>query len=190
MDHQRNIATPAARKFVLSRGLPKTGQITSYLGDDDGQHQAGWWVGRLNANNKTRYRLLTIAGDAVVLDRATGLMWAADGNDRGCLMGAPVPWEAAIVSAEMLTFADFTDWRLPNVKELISIAEYDAALYVGLLPVIQQPPFSNTARAYYWTSTTKVNDTLRALTVSFSHATMYNDLKTAMQYMRCVRAGS
>ncbi len=189
MDNQRDIETPAARKFRLSRGLPKSGQVTSYVARDDGDLELGWWKGRLNANNKARYRLVTIAGDDVVTDLATGLMWAAVGNAAGCLNGTTVPWVAAIGYTATLDFAGFDDWRIPNVKELISIVEYDAALFVGAEPLIQEPPFSNTVRDSYWTSTTRPPNTSEAFRVNFLNGHITGDLKTNVQYLRCVRKG-
>lgn len=189
MDHQRNIATPAARKFVLSRGLPKTGQLTSYNAGDDGDLEAGWWRGRLNANNKTRYRLIRIAGDDVISDLATALMWAAVGNAAGCNNGNTINWASGIAYATNLNFAAFTDWRMPNLKELLSIVEYDAALWVAVQPVIQQPPFSFTIRDEYWTSTALIFDSTRAQCVDFSHGHMAWAWKTGLAYLRCVRKG-
>ncbi len=189
MDHQRNIETPAARKFVLSRGLPKTGQITSYNAGDDGDLEAGWWRGRLNANNKVRYRLDSIGGDAVVTDLATGLMWAAAGNAAGCNNGITINWANGIAYATGLDFAGFDDWRMPNVKELISIVEYDAALSVGADPLIQEPPFSSTMREDYWTSTALVYDPTRAQCAHFGQGNIGWSFKTSLEYLRCVRKG-
>jgi len=49
----------------LSRGLPKTGQETSYFSGDDGEYEAGWWSGLLNANNRTRFIVESINGDEI-----------------------------------------------------------------------------------------------------------------------------
>ncbi len=189
MGNQRNIATPAARKFVLSRGLPKTGQITSYVARDDGDSEVGWWKGRLNANNKARYRLVTIAGDDVVIDHATGLMWAADGAAAGCLNGNTVAWLPAIAYPPALDFAGFTDWRIPNVKELFSLIEHDAALSVAGSPLIQQPPFSNTVTGNYWSATTRPGNTTTAMHVSFVACSVQQTAKTTALWLRCVRKG-
>ncbi|GAJ23406.1 unnamed protein product, partial [marine sediment metagenome] len=100
------------------------GQITSYRNGDDGEYEAGWWRGRLNADNKTRFIAKTIGGGSVVIDLATGLMWPADGVAAGCNNGVALSWEAAIDYALSLDFAGFTDWRIPNVKELASIIDF------------------------------------------------------------------
>jgi hypothetical protein len=59
-------------------------------------------------------------GDGTVTDKATGLMWSQDDN------GETVYWEDALAYAESATLADYDDWRLPNIKELQSIADYSA----------------------------------------------------------------
>ena len=86
---------------ILTRGLPKTGQSVVYSAGDDGTYQSGWWRGKLNANNKVRYIAKTIGGDDVVIDRATSLMWAADGTAAGCgsggLFGFDLPCFSVIV---------------------------------------------------------------------------------------------
>jgi len=57
-------------------------------------------------------------GDGTVSDFATGLMWqkADDGTGRD--------WQEALSYAENLELAKYSDWRLPNAKELQSIVDY------------------------------------------------------------------
>jgi len=151
MDDQL-LKTPVANKQILTRQLPKTGQITSYNAGDDGDHEAGWWRGRSNANNLTRFVARTIAGDDVVIDRATGLMWAADGIAAGGGNGLLYLWAAAVnYFNPAFVFAGWNDWRLPNTVEHITILNYGA-----LAPTVY-PPFVNIGLAgtmRYWTSTT------------------------------------
>jgi len=170
---------------IITRLLPKTGQITEYVAGDDGTHEAGWWKGRLNSNNLTRWIQKTIGGDDIVLDRATGLMWAADGNALGCANSIPQEWLPAILYATGLTFAGFDDWRLPNVSELQSIVNYGQNA-----PVIEQPPFSNTVSDSYWSSTTYHLGTAYAWRCSFGQGGISAGQKTVDSlYIRCVRKG-
>ena len=90
-------------------------------------------------------------GDGTISDNATGLMWAQ--NDSGEAMD----WEAALIYAEVSTYGGYDDWRLPNVKELQSIADYS-----GVFPAIDSTMFNltgitneagNADYPYYWTST-------------------------------------
>lgn len=57
-------------------------------------------------------------GDGTITDNATGLMWMQNDNAAGIL------WENALSYAENFTYAGFSDWRLPDVKELESILDY------------------------------------------------------------------
>lgn len=152
-----------ANQNIITRHLPKTQQTTMYAAGDDGIHEAGWWRLRVNANNRFRWIRNTPAPFSwIVLDRATGLMWAADGTGAGCGNGVQLSWVNAIAFCNGLNFSGFSDWRLPNVKELQSIINFEL-----LSPKIDEPPFSNTFALYYWSSTTHSNLTSNAYRVNF-----------------------
>ena len=168
----------------LSRLLPKTGQTISNRTGDDGDLEAGWWQGRLNVNNKVRLIAKTISGDDVVIDRAAGLMWVADGNAAGCNNGNELIWNNAIDYANGLDFAGFTDWRLPNIKELVSLVNYSI-----INPVLEQPPFANTKNDNYWTSTTVATQAGWVIALSFGSGAYNGIIKTATNYLLCVRGG-
>lgn len=98
-------------------------------------------------------------GDGTVTDNALSLMWSQDDSGEG------MDWEAALTYAEGAELAGYSDWRLPNVKELQSIVDYsyspsatDAA-HVGpaIDPLFSCTPIINEAGnddyGYYWTST-------------------------------------
>jgi hypothetical protein len=57
-------------------------------------------------------------GDSTVTDSNTGLMWAQDDSGEG------LDWEDALAYAENSELAGYTDWRLPNIKELQGIVDY------------------------------------------------------------------
>ncbi len=98
-------------------------------------------------------------GDGTITDNSTGLMWMQNDNDEG------LDWANAIIYAENSNYAGFTDWRLPNVKELQSIVDYGYspsatdASKVGpaIDPMFGCTPIINEAGdddyGYYWTST-------------------------------------
>lgn len=173
-----------ANHIVLSRLLPKTGQEIEYKEGDDGTYEAGWWRGLLNENNRTRFISKTIDDDDVVIDRAIGLMWAADGNKDGCWGGAIGIWEDAISFINGRPFAGFKDWRLPNVIELLSIVNYGK-----FYPCIDEPPFANTKTDYHWSSTTCFGYTTKAYQVSFIRGEVEEAMKIRSAYMRAVRGG-
>lgn len=174
-----------AGQYKLTRQLPKTGQIIEYQAGDDGTYEAGWWLRRLNANNRTRWIARTIGGDDIVLDRATGLMWAADGNAAGANNGAVITWANAIVYANGLNFAGFTDWRVPNGLELASLIHFAIAP-----PCINQAFFPNTKENYYHSSTTRNSLTTMDVIINYAAPVrLSTDLKTVERYIRCVRKG-
>ena len=59
-------------------------------------------------------------GDGTVTDKNTGLMWAK-------AQGKRVSWQAAVAGAKTLKLAGHTDWRLPTIKELYSIIDFNGA---------------------------------------------------------------
>jgi len=87
-------------------------------------------------------------GDGTITDTDTGLMWMADDA------GSAMEWKEALAYCENLTYAQYTDWRLPNVKQLQTIVDYS-----GSYPAINQNYFTTTSLTddnpnyYYWTST-------------------------------------
>lgn len=172
------------QQYILSRLLPKTGQETSYYDDDDGLLELGWWENFLLANNKDRFLARTLEGDDVVIDLATGLMWAADGDEAGCRSATKCSWSVALNYAKSLDFAGFTDWRIPNIFELISIVDSGSEQ-----PLILEPPFANTRfDSYWWTSTSRHGLTTFAATVGFSMWYVSLRSKITNYYLRCVRS--
>lgn len=172
------------KTITLSRLLPKTGQSIQYKSGDDGTYQAGWWKGLTVATNRERFIAKTIGGDDVAIDLATGLMWAVDGNEAGCNNGGDSTWEGAIAYANNLSFAGFSDWRLPNILELISIHDYSIDV-----PALQEPPFSNTKTETYWASTTLNPQTTWAWSVNADDGLTEQHSKLIPKYLRCVRGG-
>jgi hypothetical protein len=51
-------------------------------------------------------------------------MWVADPESAGCNNGTGSNWSTALTFANGLTFAGFSDWRMPNVKEMISTVRF------------------------------------------------------------------
>ncbi|MFI3258271.1 MAG: DUF1566 domain-containing protein, partial [Spirochaetales bacterium] len=86
-------------------------------------------------------------GDGTTTDNATGLMWST------LDLGVAVDWEEALALCENAELAGYTDWRLPDVKELQSIVDYS-----GVYPAINHDYFECTElpeneNYYFWTST-------------------------------------
>ena len=67
-------------------------------------------------------------GDGTVTHNKTGLMWSRcllgqSSNDCASGSATGYTWHQALEAAEASTLAGYSDWRLPNIKELASIVE-------------------------------------------------------------------
>ena len=97
--------------------------------------------------------------NGTITDEATGLMWMQDDSGEG------MTWEEALAYAEGKEFAGYTDWRLPDVKELQSIVDYSrapgATNSAAIDPIFNCTAITNEAGQkdfpYFWSSTTHAN---------------------------------
>lgn len=93
-------------------------------------------------------------GDNTITDEATGLTWAQNDSGEG------FDWEGALAWVEEKNtenYLGYSDWRLPNIIELQSIADYS-----GVFPAINTSFFNLTQLTniksqddypFYWSST-------------------------------------
>ncbi|MBF0102265.1 MAG: DUF1566 domain-containing protein, partial [Desulfobacterales bacterium] len=107
-------------------------------------------------------------GDGTVTDQTTGLMWqkSDDGVER--------KWSDALVYCENLNLAGYSDWRLPNIKELLSITDNSkgkGSPTINQLFTISSSIHTEimvaTLASFYWSSTTDINHTDMAYLVGF-----------------------
>lgn len=115
--------------------------------------------------------------DGTVTDKATGLMWMK--FDSGYLKAGKnkdgkLNWSQALEWAENLKYARYSDWRVPNVKELQSIVDYTRSPATtnsaAIDPIFQATSFvaEGGKRDFpcYWSNTTHASLT-RASTASY-----------------------
>jgi Protein of unknown function (DUF1566) len=175
-------AAPAPQVGVIA--LPETGQTTcadtagtaTPCADtgQDGDLKAGV------AWPSPRFVVGTGATAACVTDNLTGLMW----------VGAPSvsvdTWANALTSANDLTLCGFSDWRLPNRKELRSLINYNLADSAAAL---NTQGFSNVQASYYWSSTSAAGSADSAWIVGMRLGNVLPDVKSGSSYLWPVRAG-
>ena len=122
-------------------------------------------------------------GDGTVTDNNTGLMW----QQRDSWL--QYDWyNAPIHCGEILT-GNYTDWRLPTKKELMSIVDYAIPWQGPLIaPVFTNDPGAVHA-APYWSSTPYAGGSGPAWMVSFLYGDVETYTKSVGWYIRCVRGG-
>ncbi len=145
-------------------------------------------------------RSFTDNGDGTISDDATGLTWEKLSDDGSIHdMDDTYTWTGAfgkIAALNQAAFAGHSDWRLPNVRELETLRDFDAA-GPPVVAVLRQPcapgttvlDGSCTASGAYWSSTTGAGDPTRAWAVSFATGATSPDDKGASYYVRAVRGG-
>ena len=123
------------------------------------------------AYGKNRFR---DNADGTVTDEATGLTWTKSDSGKG------MDWRSALKYAEDLELAGYTDWRLPNAKELHSIVDYsrspDTADSAAIDPIFDATEIKNEDEkkdfGWYWTGTThqQVRRARAAVYIAFGRA--------------------
>ena len=117
-------------------------------------------------------------GDGTITDNSTGLMWMQADNGEG------LTWKDALSYAENSDYAGYSDWRLPNAKELQSIVDYSRSLNTtnsaAIDPLFNATQITNEAGQddypWYWSGTTHQtwvdgNDGAWGIYVCFGKAT-------------------
>ncbi len=115
------------------------------------------------------------ASGGTFTDSSTGLMW--DTTTAG-----PMTWELALEYCDILYLSGYPDWRLPDINELQSLADY--GLYDPVSSV------SGTQSALYWSSTSSASSNSSAWGVNFKDGDITTGSKTGTYYVRAVRGGT
>jgi hypothetical protein len=139
----------------------------------------GYYVRAVRAGQCGSFDNFIDNGDGTVTNIDTGLMWQQD------TAPGKYTWQEAVSYCETLTLASHNDWRLPNVKELQSLVNYNEGN-----PSINLSFFPNTQSFWYWSSTTYALDPYGAWLVGFYDGDVYNYNKSGnYYYVQAVRAG-
>lgn len=149
----------------------------------------GWYA---SGKSKTlRYKVLCVSGNEmaptassdfvlssdneVVTDKRTGLIWQKEYDDSG------KTWQEALKYCEDSTYAGYSDWRLPNKNELLSLLD----------PGKSNAPYSNfpdMPSRWFWSSSTDVSNPYYAWYMLFNIGSISSYTKTNHYSVRCVRS--
>jgi hypothetical protein len=115
------------------------------------------------------------ATTSVVRDAVTWLMWESITST------TTKTWNDAKIYCANLTTGWFSDWRLPNIRELLSIVDYSRQDWTGY-------NYNSYFTLYdlFWTSTIGAKYPNTVQVVSFTNGSSY-DIDTSPHYVLCTR---
>jgi hypothetical protein len=118
----------------------------------------------------------------IIMDALTGLTWARNANPFGALN-----WTEALDYTNNLSLCGFSDWHLPNKKQLYSLTDYSRNL-----PAIPQSNYFINLQSTreYWSSTTLASVKRSAWSFFFWDGSLRTDYKDVGKYVLPVRSDS
>ena len=130
-----------------------------------------------------------VHADGTITDTATGLMWlqcslGQDLDDNCSGSATEYNWQEALEAADSYVLDSYTDWRLPNIKELDSLAALDR-----YDPAINSTVFPNTPSSYYWSASPYANYSYYAWQLDFGDGYDYYNYRFYNYHVRLVRSG-
>jgi alpha-tubulin suppressor-like RCC1 family protein len=121
-----------------------------------------------------------INNDETITDASTGLMWQRH------LAEIKMSWQKAMEYTENLSISDYNDWRLPTIKELLSIIDYSKyypAMYKGFINNVNWPQVHRSSTPSSFSGSVRVVDNYRG-----RHSLNSTSL-SVLHYVRAVRGG-
>ncbi|MBR4531440.1 DUF1566 domain-containing protein [bacterium] len=113
-----NICTGASECSNNNETIECPASGEDFYGQDAQYADAGACVLKAAATNiefdESVFKTLTVNGDEVITDSATGFMWQKNFTEKE-------EWKQALNYCENLVYAGYSDWRLPNKNELLSL---------------------------------------------------------------------
>lgn len=137
------------------------------------------------------------SSDGTAIDLQTGLMWMRcalgqtwnSTNSKCSGTAKAYDWKGSLQAAQTLDqsggFAGYTDWRLPNLRELMSIDRYYCTN-----PTINLDAFPETPSDAFWSSSPLEGSTGEIWTLDFNAGHAVYEPTSSTYAVRLVRAGS
>ncbi len=144
---------------------------SSYVSDKNIPGSNVWCVRGDPLIQADNYVESTVEGKVIVTDTSTGLVWTKETS-------VEKTWIDALSYCESSTYADFDNWRLPNIKELETLVDdtdYDPA-----------SSFPGLSSLNLWSSTTHEDSGNGALYLSFYTGGVFLHSKTTELNVICV----
>lgn len=184
--------------------LLATGQTTVYVAGDNGTYKTG---------REKRYTILTTGqysnttnitinsktdahSNNCVVDLETGRMWSrtivasvgpnSDGKLPWTNTGSGVTLEgifAYCAAANAAALSGYSDWRIPNIFEIISLSDWEAP--TGVPDATAFPAFTSAA-TWFWVSTTLPSGTTNGVLFKFTDLGLSNAAKTTGTSYYCM----
>jgi hypothetical protein len=135
------------------------GRIKGYPIQTSGRVEKTYYVYYVRGNENYGINQFINNNNGTITDKPTGLMWMTTDSEQG------MNWKDALSFAENLDYAGYSDWRLPDAKELQSIIDYsrspDGTGTAAIDPMFTCTAIVNEAGVSdfpcYWSSTTHAN---------------------------------
>jgi len=121
----------------------------------------------------------------IVTNNKTGLMWQDDAS----VKSVKKTWSEAKSYCQTLNYGGYSDWYLPSISELESIANADIKENHPAIKNEFENSIYSTISSSYWSSSSDVSDSSYAWVVDFYGGGSRLRTKTNSKYIRCVRAG-
>ncbi len=144
------------------------GQRAICVRETDGSHYGG-------EDNALRYLESDLDVPVqIVFDSITGLTWIGSHPEIAS------SWPEALEYCETLEYAGFDDWRLPDIKELVSLVDYSHSGPSSTFPVMDD--------GEYWASTPSITNCEVRWIVSFSSGAFSSGgYSNVTRSVKCVR---
>ncbi len=170
---------------ILNKTLVRTGQTLCY--NAAGAIIACAGTGQDGELLRGVARSYTDNGNGTISDNATGLMWqkcTVGLSDNNCSTGSAttIDFATATSTCAGLSLGGFSNWRVPNIRELMSIVDFSVAA-----PTINGTYFPNTPSNWFRTSTTYIFGRPSSFEISFEEGIISWRNFTGLNSVRCVR---